>query len=68
MKFGKKLIRFTWLVLFAFMLAICMVLGVVPVIPRRKEQFSIEIKIEQKEKEKDDEKTIRLGNKDQVKS
>ncbi|MEO6405825.1 MAG: hypothetical protein ABIO32_10070 [Ferruginibacter sp.] len=58
MSFLKKLIKFSGLLFFAFMLAICMVIGVAPVIPKRKEQFSIEVKMEQTQIE--DEKTISL--------
>ena len=36
------------------MFAACMVLGVVPIIPKRKEQFEIEIKMEQTDKEEKD--------------
>jgi hypothetical protein len=32
------------------MLAVCMVIGVAPIIPKRKEQFAIEIKMEETEK------------------
>ena len=58
MIFLKKLTKFLRLFLFAFMLSVCMVLGVGPVIPKRKEQFSIEIKMETTENE--DVKTVRL--------
>jgi preprotein translocase subunit SecG len=47
MNFLKKLTEFLGLLFFAFMLAVCMVMGVAPVIPKRKEQFSIEVKMEQ---------------------
>jgi hypothetical protein len=46
----KKLMKFSGRLLIAFMFATCMVIGVVPVIPKRKEQFSIEIKMENAEK------------------
>jgi hypothetical protein len=39
--------------IFGFMLAVCMVMGVAPVIPKRKEQFVIEIKMEETEKNED---------------
>jgi hypothetical protein len=48
-----KTIRFFRILLFAFMLAVCMFFGVAPVIPKRKEQFSVEIKMEEAEKEED---------------
>ena len=35
------------MLLFGFMLAICIVMGVAPVIPRRKEQVAIEVKMEE---------------------
>lgn len=35
------------------MFAVCMFFGVAPVIPKRKEQFSIEIEMEDAEKEED---------------
>jgi hypothetical protein len=37
------------MLLFAFMFSVCMVLGVVPIIPKRKEQPEIEIKVEERE-------------------
>jgi hypothetical protein len=48
----KKCLKFSGQLLFACIFAACMVLGVVPVIPKRKEQFEIEIKMEQMETEK----------------
>jgi hypothetical protein len=47
----KNCLKFLGQLLFACMFAACMVLGVVPIIPKRKEQFEIEIKTEQTEKE-----------------
>lgn len=47
----KKCLKFSGQLLFACMFAACMVLGVVPIIPKRKEQFEIEIKMEQTDKE-----------------
>ncbi len=44
MKMLKKITRFAGLLCIGFMFAVCMVLGVVPIIPKRKEQFEIEIK------------------------
>ncbi len=46
------------LLFFAFMLAVCVIMGVAPVIPKRKEQFTIEVKMEQTQNE--EEKTISL--------
>ena len=46
------------LLFFAFMLAVCVIIGVAPVIPKRKEQFAIEVKMEQTQNE--EEKTISL--------
>ena len=59
MNFLKKLIKFLMLLFFAFMLAVCMVMGIAPVIPKRKEQFAIEVKMEQPQNE--DGKTISLA-------
>ncbi len=47
----KKCLRFSGQLLFACMFAVCMVMGVVPIVPKRKEQFEIEIKAEQTEKD-----------------
>jgi type IV secretory pathway component VirB8 len=47
MKFIEKVMRFFRIFLFAFMLAVCMVIGVAPIIPKRKEQFEIAAKMEQ---------------------
>jgi hypothetical protein len=41
------------MLLFAFMFSVCMVLGVVPIIPKRKEQPEIEIKMEETEVKED---------------
>lgn len=49
----KKIKQLIWIIrvlLFAFMLAVCMVLGIAPVIPKRKEEISIETKIKETEK------------------
>ncbi|MEO6315404.1 MAG: hypothetical protein ABIU63_18945 [Chitinophagaceae bacterium] len=51
MKYLKKIFKFFGLLLFGCMFALCMVVGVVPIIPKRKEQFSIEIKMENIETE-----------------
>jgi hypothetical protein len=51
MKLLKKILQFSGRVLIAFMFAVCMVIGVVPFIPKRKEEFAIEIKMEDVEKE-----------------
>jgi hypothetical protein len=50
MLFIKKLFRLIGLLLFAIMLSVCMVAGVVPVLPKRKEQVDIEIKMEPEKK------------------
>jgi hypothetical protein len=50
----KKVIRFFHIFLFAFMLSVCMIMGIAPVIPKRKQQFRIEIKIEETEKRESD--------------
>ena len=58
MKKIKTIIRFFRILLFAFMFAVCMVMGIAPVIPKRKEQFEIEIKVTDTEsKEETEEKT-----------
>ncbi len=49
----KKLLRFCRMLMFGFILAVCMVMGVAPVIPKRKEQFVIEVKMEETEKNED---------------
>ncbi len=36
--------------LFAFIFAVCMVMGIAPNIPKRKEQLEIEVKMEENEK------------------
>ena len=46
MKYIRRILRFLRILLFAFMFSVCMVLGIVPIIPKRKEQPEIEIKIE----------------------
>jgi len=47
----KGLLKFSRRLFIAFMFALCIVMGVVPVMPRRKEQFSIEAKKEQEEED-----------------
>ena len=63
MKMMKKIIRFTGLLCIGFMFAVCMVLGVVPIIPKRKEQFEIEIKAEDSKEKMEDTKTFILPQK-----
>jgi len=43
----KKLCLYAGRLLIACMFAICMVIGVVPIVPKRKEQFEIEVKLEE---------------------
>jgi len=43
----KKLCLYAGRLLIACMFAICMVVGVVPIVPKRKEQFEIEVKLEE---------------------
>jgi hypothetical protein len=43
----KRAIRFFRILLFACILSVCMVLGIVIVMPRRKEQFADEFKIKE---------------------
>jgi hypothetical protein len=49
----KRLLRFCRMLMFGFMLAVCMVMGVAPVIPKRKEEVAIEVKMEKTEKNED---------------
>jgi hypothetical protein len=46
-KYIKRILRFLRILLFAFMFSVCMVLGVVPIIPKRKDEVVDEIKIEE---------------------
>jgi hypothetical protein len=46
------------------MFAVCMVMGIAPIIPKRKEQFEIEVKVEENEKEIDTKETIILNKAD----
>jgi len=43
----KITFQFLRILLFAFIFSVCMVLGIVPIIPKRKEQPEIEIKMEE---------------------
>jgi hypothetical protein len=64
----KRILRVLRILLFAFMFAVCMLLGVAPVIPNRKEQVSIEIKMEESENEElKSGKTIQYNNDQQLK-
>jgi hypothetical protein len=47
MSIVKQLIRHLRILLFAFMLAVCMVLGIAPIIPKRKDEIAIEIKMKE---------------------
>jgi hypothetical protein len=49
----KKIIRLLHLLLFGFMLAVCIVMGVAPFIPKRKQEFTVEIKMEETEKKEE---------------
>ena len=51
MKILKGLLKFSAGLLIGIMFATCMLVGVVPILPKRKEQFAIEIKIENVEKD-----------------
>ena len=51
MKILKGLLKFSGRLLIGIMFAACMVAGVVPILPKRKEQFAIEIKMENVEKD-----------------
>ena len=50
MKLLKTIAKLLRLLLFSFMFAVCMVLGIVPIIPKRKEEYAIEIQLETSEK------------------
>ena len=50
MKTFKTPVKLLRLLLFSFMFAVCMILGVVPVIPKRKDEYAVEMKIETIEK------------------
>ena len=58
MKNIKNIAYTLWRLFFAILLAACIVLGVAPVIPKRKEQFLTEAKAEQAQK--NDEKNFEL--------
>ena len=47
----KKLVGIFRLVLFALMLSVCMVLGIAPVLPKRKEETAVEIKLKENDLE-----------------
>jgi hypothetical protein len=51
MKILKGLLKFSGRLLIGIMFAACMVAGVIPILPKRKEQFEIEIKMENVEKD-----------------
>ena len=50
----KTIAKLLRLLFFSFMFAVCMVLGVVPIIPKRKEEYAVEIQIEASEKKEDE--------------
>ena len=56
--------RFFRIFLFAFMFAVCMVMGIAPVIPKRKGQFEIEVKMDETEKGIDTKETVILNKAD----
>jgi len=58
MKILKRVFRFFRIFLFAFMLAICMVIGIAPLLPKRKESYAVEIKMEEPESSEDNNSTI----------
>lgn len=65
----NRILRILRILLFAFMFAVCMLLGVAPVIPNRREQVTIEIKMDESENEElKNGKTIQYNNDQQVKS
>jgi hypothetical protein len=56
----NKAFRFCRLFLFAFMFAVCMVMGIAPIIPKRKEEQEVEIKIEQQTTEENTEEKTNI--------
>jgi len=60
MNYIKRILCFSRIFLFAFMFSVCMVLGVVPIIPKRKEQVAVEIKMEESENKMDETETVAL--------
>jgi len=60
MKTLKRVFRFFRILLFAFMLAICMVLGIAPLLPKRKDSYAVEIKKEETESNEGNNSTINL--------
>lgn len=57
-KIIKKVIRFSRIFLFAFMFAVCLVMGIAPIIPKRKEQLEVEVKMEETEKKNETKENI----------
>ena len=49
MKRLKKICKLTGRIIFALMLSVCLVMGVAPVLPKRKESFAIEVQAEETE-------------------
>ena len=60
MKYIKRIFRFLRILLFAFMFSVCMVLGVIPIIPKRKEEVVDEIIIEETELKDDTKENVIL--------
>jgi hypothetical protein len=60
MKILKKIVRFFRVLFFAFMFAVCMVMGIVPIVSKRKEECEIEIKIADTENEEKGEEKIAI--------
>jgi hypothetical protein len=55
----RKIIRALRTLLVGSLLAICVVIGVVPVLPERKGSFTIEIKVEEEENTEENEPTLK---------
>ena len=64
MRMLKKMLKFSGMLLIGFMFAVSMVLGIVPIVPKRKEQFEIEVKMDEIEKGIDAKETINLSEAD----
>ncbi|MEO6356974.1 MAG: hypothetical protein ABIU77_22820 [Ferruginibacter sp.] len=63
MKSFKKIMRVFRLLLFALMLSVCMVLGIAPVLPKRKQEIAIEINKDEAEKKESASTGIALNKK-----
>ena len=58
MKFIKRIFTFLRILLFACMFAVCMVLGIVPIIPKRREESADEAIIQEKGQQDEADETV----------